>query len=202
TLTADRQFHTIDRGMGRSWSLAWSGMACQIHLVIYIDYQSNGLVARHGPQNTLVRRSHHTRPAPPRANHLRHGDAPSPGHGRLRRHPEEWPVSHRRHGISIEGHAAGKSGQGPARLQTGRRPACRHPGHARLPAACRGRTDRRKLTVTLTDRGHGAAAVQTEARKKIDAELLARVRPADVDITRRTLAALVEIGRHREADDA
>src|SRR6185437_14141026 len=62
--------------------------------------------------------------------------------------------------------------------------------------------DRRKLTVTLTDRGHGAAAVQTEVRKKIDAELLARVRPADVDITRRTLAALVEIGRHREADDA
>src|SRR6185312_9819323 len=54
-----------------------------------------------------------TPPAPPRANHLRHGDAPSPGHGRLRRHPEEWPVSHRRHGISIGGHAAGKSGQGP-----------------------------------------------------------------------------------------
>ncbi|HZX70916.1 MAG TPA: winged helix DNA-binding protein [Rhodanobacter sp.] len=62
--------------------------------------------------------------------------------------------------------------------------------------------DRRKLTVTLTDRGRAAAVVQTDARKKIDAELHARVRAADVDIARRTLAALVEIGRHREADDA
>ncbi|OOG52666.1 hypothetical protein B0E47_15405 [Rhodanobacter sp. B05] len=62
--------------------------------------------------------------------------------------------------------------------------------------------DRRKLTVTLTARGRAAAVVQTEARKKIDAELLARARPNEVNITRRTLAALVEIGRQREADDA
>jgi len=61
--------------------------------------------------------------------------------------------------------------------------------------------DRRKLTVTLTDRGRAAAVVQTDARKRIDAELLARVRPNDVDITRRTLAALVEIGRRHEGDD-
>ncbi|HZX70041.1 MAG TPA: MarR family transcriptional regulator [Rhodanobacter sp.] len=61
--------------------------------------------------------------------------------------------------------------------------------------------DRRKLTVTLTDRGRAAAVVQTDARKRIDAELLARVRPNDVDITRRTLAALVEIGRRHEVDD-
>jgi DNA-binding MarR family transcriptional regulator len=55
--------------------------------------------------------------------------------------------------------------------------------------------DRRKLTVTLTDRGKAAAAVQTAAREKIDAELLASVGETDVQRTRRTLAVLCEIGR-------
>lgn len=54
--------------------------------------------------------------------------------------------------------------------------------------------DRRKLTVTLTERGRAAATAQAEARKKIDAELVARVGEEDVDRTRRTLAALIDIG--------
>jgi len=60
--------------------------------------------------------------------------------------------------------------------------------------------DRRKLTVTLTDRGRAAAIVQTEARKEIDAELLQRVGKGNVTVARRTLAALVDIGRRQEAD--
>ncbi|HWD94510.1 MAG TPA: MarR family transcriptional regulator [Verrucomicrobiae bacterium] len=51
--------------------------------------------------------------------------------------------------------------------------------------------DRRKLTVTLTERGRAAAAVQAGVREKIDAELLARVGQDDVSRTRRTLAVLV-----------
>src|SRR5215471_11519896 len=35
--------------------------------------------------------------------------------------------------------------------------------------------DRRKLTVTLTERGREAAAIQAAAREKVDAELLAAV---------------------------
>jgi DNA-binding MarR family transcriptional regulator len=55
--------------------------------------------------------------------------------------------------------------------------------------------DRRKLTVTLTERGKAAAAIQGEARNKVDAELLASVGDEDVKRTRRTLAALIDIGR-------
>jgi DNA-binding MarR family transcriptional regulator len=55
--------------------------------------------------------------------------------------------------------------------------------------------DRRKLTVMLTDRGRAAAATQTAAREKIDAELLASVGQDDVSRTRRTLAVLIDIGR-------
>ncbi len=40
--------------------------------------------------------------------------------------------------------------------------------------------DRRKLTVTLTERGKAAAATQRAAREKIDAELLAAVGQDDV----------------------
>lgn len=54
--------------------------------------------------------------------------------------------------------------------------------------------DRRKLTVSLTERGQAAAAIQAAEREKIDAELTARVGAADVLCTRRTLAALFEIG--------
>lgn len=61
--------------------------------------------------------------------------------------------------------------------------------------------DRRKLTVTLTERGQAAAAVQAAAREKIDAELLTRVAQDDVSRARRTLAALIEIGRNRGAVD-
>lgn len=61
--------------------------------------------------------------------------------------------------------------------------------------------DRRKLTVTLTDRGRDAAAVQAGARKAIDAELIARVGVNAVMTTRRTLAALIDIGGHDAAAD-
>jgi DNA-binding MarR family transcriptional regulator len=60
--------------------------------------------------------------------------------------------------------------------------------------------DRRKLTVGLTERGRAAAAVQGAAREKVDAELLARVGEDDVIRTRRTLAALIEIGHRQKAD--
>jgi DNA-binding MarR family transcriptional regulator len=58
--------------------------------------------------------------------------------------------------------------------------------------------DRRRLTVTLTARGRAAAAAQAAAREKIDADLIARVGVEDVARTRRTLAALIEIGRGAE----
>lgn len=59
--------------------------------------------------------------------------------------------------------------------------------------------DRRKLTTTLTERGKGAAATQAKAREKIDVELQARVGKDDVAAIRRTLAALIDIQRDREA---
>lgn len=63
--------------------------------------------------------------------------------------------------------------------------------------------DRRKLTVTLTDRGRAAAQAQASAREAIDAELLARVGEEDVRRTRRTLAAMLDIAyRHGRAADA
>jgi DNA-binding MarR family transcriptional regulator len=58
--------------------------------------------------------------------------------------------------------------------------------------------DRRKLTVTLTDRGRAAAAVQTAAREEIDAALATRVGKKGVDIARRVLAALIGIGHAAE----
>lgn len=61
--------------------------------------------------------------------------------------------------------------------------------------------DRRKLTITLTERGRAAAATQAAAREEIDAELTARVGKSDVSDARRALAALIEIGREREALD-
>ncbi|HEY0266994.1 MAG TPA: MarR family transcriptional regulator [Rhizomicrobium sp.] len=54
--------------------------------------------------------------------------------------------------------------------------------------------DRRKLSVTLTERGWHAAAVQRAARERIDAELLTRVGADTVTQMRKALAALVEIG--------
>jgi DNA-binding MarR family transcriptional regulator len=61
--------------------------------------------------------------------------------------------------------------------------------------------DRRKLTVTLTERGRAAAAAQAEGRKRIDAALLAAVGPDDVSRTRRTLAALCNLGREEKEQD-
>jgi DNA-binding MarR family transcriptional regulator len=54
--------------------------------------------------------------------------------------------------------------------------------------------DRRKLVVTLTERGKAAAAAQAAARKKIDAQLLAAVGQEDVKRTRRALAVLIDMG--------
>jgi DNA-binding MarR family transcriptional regulator len=63
--------------------------------------------------------------------------------------------------------------------------------------------DRRKLTITLTERGKAAAATQTAAREKVDAELLACVGQDDIDRTRRTLAVLCNMGKEAlgEPDD-
>src|ERR1700759_499629 len=58
--------------------------------------------------------------------------------------------------------------------------------------------DRRKLTITLTERGRAAAAIQAAAREKIDAELLARVGQEDIRSTRRTLAALIDLRHEKE----
>jgi DNA-binding MarR family transcriptional regulator len=51
--------------------------------------------------------------------------------------------------------------------------------------------DRRRLTVSLTERGRAAAAVIRAAVQGVDAELLARVGPVHVAHTRATLAALI-----------
>ena len=56
-------------------------------------------------------------------------------------------------------------------------------------------TDRRRLTVTLTERGKVAAAIQAAARARIDAALLERVGVEHVSHTRATLATLIDIGR-------
>lgn len=55
--------------------------------------------------------------------------------------------------------------------------------------------DRRKLTITLTERGKAAAEVQKAARETVDAELLASVGQDDINRTRRTLAVLIDLGR-------
>jgi DNA-binding MarR family transcriptional regulator len=51
--------------------------------------------------------------------------------------------------------------------------------------------DRRRLTVTLTERGRAAAQAQKAARCEIDARLMARVGAGAVRQTRQTLAALI-----------
>jgi len=60
--------------------------------------------------------------------------------------------------------------------------------------------DRRKLTVTLTERGRAAAATQAAAREKVDAELLASVGQEHLSHTRRTLAVLCDIGQQIAGD--
>jgi DNA-binding MarR family transcriptional regulator len=61
-------------------------------------------------------------------------------------------------------------------------------------------TDRRKLIVTLTDRGQAAADVQRQAREAIDAELLEAVGPETVAAMRLGLGTLIGIGRHAETE--
>jgi DNA-binding MarR family transcriptional regulator len=51
--------------------------------------------------------------------------------------------------------------------------------------------DRRRLTITLTDRGHGAATVIRSAVDAVDADLEGRVGAEYVAHTRATLAALI-----------
>lgn len=53
--------------------------------------------------------------------------------------------------------------------------------------------DRRKLTVTLTERGRAAATVQSAARQEVDLELLKCVGQEDISRTRRTLAVLANM---------
>jgi DNA-binding MarR family transcriptional regulator len=59
--------------------------------------------------------------------------------------------------------------------------------------------DRRRLIVTLTDRGRAAAATQAAARERLDAELLAKVGPHCVQQTRVALAALAGMAHGNEA---
>jgi len=53
--------------------------------------------------------------------------------------------------------------------------------------------DRRRLVVTLTDRGRAAAAAQAAARERVDAALLAKVGEHCIEQTRIALAALTEM---------
>ncbi|HEY1788688.1 MAG TPA: MarR family transcriptional regulator [Verrucomicrobiae bacterium] len=58
--------------------------------------------------------------------------------------------------------------------------------------------DRRKSNITLTERGRAAAAIQASAREKIDIQLNERVGNEDILRTRRTLAALIDMGHEAE----
>lgn len=53
--------------------------------------------------------------------------------------------------------------------------------------------DRRRLVVSLTDRGRAAAAIQATARARVDAQLLAKVGAKCIEHTRLALAALTEM---------
>ncbi|MGO9454183.1 MAG: MarR family winged helix-turn-helix transcriptional regulator [Candidatus Binataceae bacterium] len=61
--------------------------------------------------------------------------------------------------------------------------------------------DRRKLTIALTGRGRAAAKVLGTARATVDAELISRVGPKEVERARRTLSVLVEMGNEPDAPD-
>lgn len=55
--------------------------------------------------------------------------------------------------------------------------------------------DRRRLTITLTERGRAAARTVGAARDAVDAALIARVGAKEAERTRRTLSALIDIDR-------
>ena len=63
--------------------------------------------------------------------------------------------------------------------------------------------DRRKLNITLTERGLAAAAAQAGARRRIDQTLVDRIGLEAVMIMRQGLAALTDLGRNEggEEDD-
>jgi DNA-binding MarR family transcriptional regulator len=61
--------------------------------------------------------------------------------------------------------------------------------------------DRRRLTVTLTERGRMAATVQAEARQQVDAALVARVGEEHIRHARETLSALIDIGSQTQGAD-
>jgi DNA-binding MarR family transcriptional regulator len=62
-------------------------------------------------------------------------------------------------------------------------------------------TDRRRLTITLTERGFAAAKVVGAARAAIDTELISRSGTKDVERARRVLAVLADIGSELNAQD-
>jgi DNA-binding MarR family transcriptional regulator len=55
--------------------------------------------------------------------------------------------------------------------------------------------DRRRLTISLTERGQAAAAAQAAGRARIDTELEARVGADNITQTRATLAAMIDLRR-------
>jgi DNA-binding MarR family transcriptional regulator len=61
--------------------------------------------------------------------------------------------------------------------------------------------DRRRLTVTLTERGRAAAAASRSAVDRVDAELLDRIGPDYVAHTRATLHALADRNDGSKAPD-
>ena len=60
--------------------------------------------------------------------------------------------------------------------------------------------DRRRLTLTLTERGMGAHLASRAAVERVDAKLAARMAPAAISQGRAMLAALAMIGRQIEAE--
>ena len=62
-------------------------------------------------------------------------------------------------------------------------------------------SDRRQLTIALTERGRAAAEVQRQARERIDAELTTKIGTEDLRATRRALGTLIDM-RREKADAA
>jgi DNA-binding MarR family transcriptional regulator len=63
-------------------------------------------------------------------------------------------------------------------------------------------SDRRRVTLSLTDRGHAAGRAGRAAVEKVDRELQARVGRRALVHARSVLAALLEIKRRSEASDS
>lgn len=63
-------------------------------------------------------------------------------------------------------------------------------------------SDRRRFTVALTERGRHAAQVQRAARETLEAELERRVGASAIAGARKTLGALIEMGRAEKDDQA